>query len=121
MSFYNVRNEADVISVAANMGNEIAKVLEYLGKESGWLRIEKLTDIWLVGRRQPDNSQAKWECRQVGIYVPRLNDIFIGNMAVNPYVNHDTEFSGVALGILQAVDPLLYKEVIEVLPPPTQW
>lgn len=122
MSIYNVVKEADVIiDLPVVIGNEVLQVLEYLDKESGWLRIERLTDVWSISVRSVDNTLSKWEEMQVGFVLLRTGEIFIRGERVDPYSHRHEAASGVALGLLHAMSPTLYNDVLEALPPPIQW
>ena len=122
MSFHNTAAAVDSLTaMPLSCYNETLKCLEYLHVESEWLRVEKLNDVWVIYSIVPDNTLANFELAEVGFLMLRSKQIFIRDELFNRHEIHHPDESNLVLGLMRALQPDLYEEVMKELPDPVVW
>ena len=122
MSFHNTAAAVATLTEAPlECRNEVLKTLEYLHEKSAWVRIDKLTDVWVIRAVVPDNTLARFELIEAGFVLLRTKQIFIRDELFNRHEIHHQDECNIILGLMRALQPDLYEEVMKELPDPVVW
>ena len=122
MSFHNTAAAVAALTEAPlECRNEVLKTLEYLHEKSAWVRIDKLTDVWVIRAVVPDNTLARFEHVEVGFVLLRTKQVFIRGELFNRHETHHQDECNIILGLMAKIQPDLYEDVIKALPDPVVW
>ena len=122
MSFHNTAAAvANLTAAPLECRNEVLQCLEYLNEKSAWIRIDKLTDVWVIKAVRPDNTLARFELAEVGFLMLRSKQIFIKGELFNRHETHHQDENNLVLGLMKLLQPELYEVVLKALPDPVVW